>query len=78
MKQQLPVWSIVAAIAAALIVVALVLFKGPSGEASKEELIKIRQNQRNFSSGAPPVTADASGRGAQRSYADGAPPGGVR
>ena len=54
MKQQLPVWSIVAAIAAALIVVVLVLFKGPSGEASKEELTKIRQNQRNFSAGAPP------------------------
>jgi|GEM_PF-7134095 len=54
MKKELSVWSILAVIAAALVVVGFIFIKGGNGDASKDELTKIRQNQRNMSGSAPP------------------------
>lgn len=54
-KRELPTWSIVAALAAVLLLVALLFIKGgaSAGEASKDELTQIRMNQRSFSAGGP-------------------------
>lgn len=61
MKRPLPVWSIVAAVAAALGFVAIFFMKNGTGEASRDELIKIRNNQRSFSAGGPPPGPNAPG-----------------
>ncbi|MGV3616533.1 MAG: hypothetical protein ACO1SV_14490 [Fimbriimonas sp.] len=65
-KRELPVWSVVAAIAAAIGFVVVLFFKaGSAGEASREELIEIRSNQRKFSS-APAPNPDANATTTQR------------
>ena len=48
MKKELPVWSIVAGVGVAVLLVAVLFLKGGSGEASKDELIQIRSNQAKF------------------------------
>ena len=54
-KRELPMWSVISAIAACLIVVALFFMKGSTaGEASASELAEIRGNQRKFSSAPMP------------------------
>lgn len=55
-KRELPMWSVISAIAACVVVVALLFMKGSSaGEASESELIEIRGNQRKFSSAPTPA-----------------------
>jgi len=54
MKRPLPAWSIIAAVAAALGFVAIFFVKNGTGEANRDELINVRNNQRKFSAGAPP------------------------
>jgi hypothetical protein len=76
MKKALPVWQIVAAVAAALVVVGLIFTFGGSGEASKQELVNIRQNQQKMTIGAPPDTG-GNVRQNQPGYDRGAPPGGL-
>ncbi|RYG34350.1 hypothetical protein EON81_15795 [bacterium] len=60
MKQPMPIWAIVAAVAAALVLVTVVFVKGASGgDPSTDEIAKIRNAQRSpgiASGAAPPST----------------------
>ncbi len=82
MKLQIPTWSVVTVLAVALVGVVFLFVKGGSGDASKEELVKLGQNQRNFSAGGPPSArapdSGAPGGGSTQPPLNGpgAPPGG--
>lgn len=92
MKKELPVWQIIAAIGAAVVLVGLVLWKGGAGDASREEITRIRRNQASFGQAnaqtsaqsnpgagsiTPPGDTHNSGlRGGGMDYSRGAPPGG--
>lgn len=55
-KRELPMWSVISAIAACIVVVALLFMRGgASGEASASEIAEIRGNQRKFSSAPNPA-----------------------
>ncbi|RYG48752.1 hypothetical protein EON79_03540 [bacterium] len=60
MKQPVPVWAIVAAVAAALVLITVFFVKGASGgDPSTDEIAKIRNAQRSsgMDSGAAPSSA---------------------
>lgn len=80
MKLQIPTWSVVTVIAVALVGVVFLFVNGGSGDASKDELVKLRQNQRNFSAGGPPSAGAPDGAGGSTQpplNGPGAPPGGI-
>lgn len=54
-KKELPMWSVIAAIAACFVVVVILFSRGgAAGEASEADLTEIRGNQRKFSSAPMP------------------------
>lgn len=75
-KLQIPMWSVITVIALAVVGVVFLFVLGGNGDASKEELTQIRQNQAKFSAGGPPSTAPTSS-GPPLTQSPGAPPGGV-
>lgn len=80
-KKELPTWAVAGSIIAVVLVVVALFAKGANGgDASKDELMKIRNNQRSFASGSAPA-AGASQAGTRAGEAPlggpGAPPGAV-
>lgn len=51
MKKPLPIWSVVAAIGAAAVMVFFVFTKSGAGEPNRDELMKIRGNMRAWGGG---------------------------
>lgn len=77
MKKPIPVWAVVASVAAVLgVAIGFYAKAANGGDASKEELSKIRNNMRNFAS-APAPTQNADGRGGMPLGGPGAPPGAI-
>lgn len=54
MKKEIPTWSVVVLIAAALGLVAVFFMKNGTGDASKEELAEVRGNMQRMSQGGGP------------------------
>jgi hypothetical protein len=76
-KRELPTWAVVASLALAAGFVVLLFAKGMNGgDASKDELMKIRNNQRSFASGSTPG-AEAANRDGAPLGGPGAPPGAI-
>jgi hypothetical protein len=80
-SKELPKWAVAGSIAAVVIVVVALFAKGANGgDASKDELMQIRNNQRGFASGSAPAagTAQAGTRAGEMPLGGpGAPPGAV-
>lgn len=80
-KRELPTWAVAGSIVAVVAVVIALFAKGASGgDASKDELMQIRNNQRSFASGSAPAagTSQASSRAGEMPLGGpGAPPGAV-
>ncbi len=75
--KQLPPWAIVASLVVVVGFVVVLFAKGANGgDASRDELMKIRNNQRSFSSGSVPGASAANRDGAPLG-GPGAPPGAV-
>lgn len=72
----IPTWAIVASLVAVLGFVVVLFAKGANGgDASRDELMKIRNNQRSFASGSTPGAA--ANRDGAPLGGPGAPPGAV-
>jgi hypothetical protein len=76
-KKPLPTWAVVASFTVVLGFVVALFAKGANGgDASREELMRIRNNQRSFASASTPG-ASAANRDGTPLGGPGAPPGAI-
>ncbi len=82
-KRELPTWAVVTSVVVVVGFVVALFAKGANGgDASKDELMMIRNNQRSFASSSAPSNtpggpANTPGRGNMPLGGPGAPPGAV-